>query len=393
MRAMITLVGRVMLSVLAASCSDGGSDAPPSPAQPTATPVTLLTTANPNGDEDDPFVALDSNGNVHIVWLSDRDGTKDLYRLKSTGIDLASGTISWGPIEQLTAHSPAPVASIEDNYPSILIDDTGVIHLTWHRVTPQVSGGMVVGAVSHIMYKRSNAQGIFSAAGNDESPITNGSQFDRFPRFSRFSGTDLRIYFTAKNRPAGHNKNEIYLAQSNDNGSAWPTLTEVPTLNTAGEQSALPTIAKLSPTAFVATLTRWATNAADDFLDQTADIFVADSTDGNTWNTPQRVTADTPDDKLDLAPGFFFNHTGTPFLGWATTGTGDPLLDLLYLPLSQLSQYPAAAIRLNPAQNVTDHSVKVLPLTINGQQAFLTVWVRIFTPPHNQVVYRLSSSL
>ena len=305
---------------------------------------------------------------------------------------MATGAITWAqPIGHLTESGTAVGA--EDNYPSIVIDNTGVIHVTWHRVIPQG-----LGAVSYIMYTRSDAQGNFGAPHLNNINLTSGAQYDRFPRFARYADTDLRIYFNGNNRkPLSPNKNDIFLLKSVDDGMNWDTTpTEVASLNTplaADDQSALPTIVKLSNTSYLATLARWKAEPSGDFLDPSADVYFSDSTDGETWTAPQRITQDNPDNKLDLAPGFFFDHGGTAFLAWATTALGDPLLDLISIPVSQRADYPAAAVVLNQAQNVTDHSPKVLPLTVNGQQVFLTVWVRIASPPHNQVVYRLSSSL
>jgi hypothetical protein len=70
-------------------------------------PVTFLTTGNLGGEDDDPAVAVDAQGNIHVVWFSDRDGTKDLYTVRSTGFDLAAGTISWSSPVQITDNDSA----------------------------------------------------------------------------------------------------------------------------------------------------------------------------------------------------------------------------------------------------------------------------------------------
>ncbi|MCI0596249.1 MAG: hypothetical protein L0Z48_06875, partial [candidate division Zixibacteria bacterium] len=152
-------------------------------------PVTFLTTGNLNGDDDDPAVAVDAQGNIHVVWFSDRDGTKDLYTVHSTGFDLTTGIIAWSaPIQITDNDETAPPPLLQDNFPSLLIDETGTFHLTWHRIN-QINA-------SHIMYMKSDGTaGGWASAALDS--VTSGLNYDRFPKIVKFASNDLRIYFNS----------------------------------------------------------------------------------------------------------------------------------------------------------------------------------------------------
>jgi hypothetical protein len=98
------LTGAILLGINGCTSKDSSEPAPPP--QAVNGPVTLLTSGNPSGDDDDPAVAVDAQGTVHVVWFSDRDGTKDLYTVHSTAFDLASGTITWSAPVQITHNDP-----------------------------------------------------------------------------------------------------------------------------------------------------------------------------------------------------------------------------------------------------------------------------------------------
>jgi hypothetical protein len=348
-------------------------------------PVNFLTNGNLNGNDDDPTASVDSQGNINVVWFSDRDGTKDLYAVHSTAIDLASGTITWSAPVHITDNAVAlfPPPMQGDEFPSLAIDSTGTHHLAWHRID--------LGNQSHILYAKSDGTAAGWAAAT-VVPVTTGANFDRFASLVRVSATDLRIFFVSHTRVAPIGKEGIFVVKSTDNGASWGTPTEVTTLNSATEQSSLPNIARLPSGLFTATFQRWKLNPSNDVFDLTSDIFYGESNDGDTWTTSQ-VSVDPSDNQNDLAPSFFFDHSGTEHLAWSTQAFGDPAEDLVQMKVSDRASYPNLASRLTSTPGLPDHSPKIIPMTINGQQVFVMIWVRIQTAPHNQVVYRVFSAL
>jgi hypothetical protein len=347
-------------------------------------PVTFLTTGNLDGDDDDPAVAVDGQGRVHAVWFSDRDGTKDLYAVHSTAFDLVNGTIAWSDPVQITNNDPAqfPNPAQGDNFPTLFIDGNGNHHLAWHRVD-------LINA-SHILYMQSDGTAEGWAAATVQN-VTSGLHYDRFPKVVKFASNEMRIYFNSSTR-ATPNKNDIFFSRSTDNGITWEAPVEVASLNTATEQSTFPTIVKAPNGPFLGTLVRWKLQPASDFLDPSSDVFYAVSGDGETW-TVEQVTSDSNDIANDLTPTLFFDHASNARLAWATTGFGDPAADIVQMRVSDRSSFPSLVSTLSSSAGTPDHSPEIIPLTVNGQQIYVMIWVRIATPPHNQVVYRLFSGL
>jgi hypothetical protein len=341
---------------------------------------------NLGGEDDDPAVAVDLQGNLHVVWFSDRDGTKDVYGTHSTGFDLPSGTITWSPPIHITDNALAqfPPPTQGDNFPALLIDSSGTHHLAWHRVD--------LSNQSHILYAQSDGSAAGWAAATVVS-VTTGANFDRFPNVVRVAANDLRIFFVSHTRVAPLNKDGIFVAKSTDKGATWGAAAEVATLNSATEQSSLPSVVRLSSGLFTATFQRWKLNPANDVLDPSNDIFYAESSDGDTWTAAAQVTSDPADDKNDLASAFFFDHAGIQHLTWGATSFGDPAGDLVQTKVSDRASFPNLVTRLTSTPGVPDHSPRIVSMTMNGQQVFVMVWVRIQPQPHNQVVYRVFSVL
>ena len=276
-------------------------------------PFTLLTTDNPNGEDDDPSVAVDANGDVHVVWFSDRDGTKDLYYLRSTTIDLATGTISWTPIVHVTALDAVdfPPPTQGDNFPALIVDEDGMVNVAWHRWN--------LANESHIQFLRSDGTPA-GWAGAVTRDVTVGPNFDRFPCLVRYAADDLRIYFGSSTRQTP-NVNDIFVSISGDDGASWGLPAAVATLNVFGEQSQFPRVVKRSATSYLAVLDRWRIGTTTDLFDPSSDVFYAESADGEDWTVDQ-VSVDPLDDQNDIVPALFFDHAGTPSITWATIAFG-----------------------------------------------------------------------
>ena len=311
--------------IFSTGCGGGGA-APPTTGSGIDGPVNFLTTGNLNGNDDDPSVAVDVQGNIHVVWFSDRDGTKDLYAVHSTAIDLVSGTITWSAPIHITDNAPAlfPPPMQGDEFPSFAIDSTGTHHLAWHRID--------LSNQSHILYAKSDGTAA-GWAGATVVPVTTGANFDRFASLVRVSATDLRIFFVSHTRVAPAGKEGIFVVKSIDNGATWGAPTEVATLNSGTEQSSLPNIVRLPSGLFTAAFQRWKLNPSNDVFDPTSDIFYGESNDGDAWTTSQ-VTVDPADNQNDLAPALFFDHSGTEHVAWSSQAFGDPAEDLVQMKIS-----------------------------------------------------------
>jgi hypothetical protein len=265
-----------------------------------------------------------------------------------------------------------------DNYPSLLIDPSGTHNLAWYRVDQQNA--------AHIMYARSDGT-VAGWAGATAVAVTSGLNFDRFPHLVRFAANDLRIYFNSSTRKVA-GKNDVFMVRSADDGVTWSAPAEVPSLNTSGEQTAFPWVVKASDASYMATMMRWKLEPSADFLDPTNDVFYASSTDGNSWTVDQ-VTSDPSDVKNDLTPRLFTDHAGAARLDWATIAFGDPAADIVQMRVADRAQYPNKIGMPSPALGLPDHSAEIVPMTVGSLRVFLMIWVRIFTPPHNQLVYRI----
>ena len=345
---------------------------------------TFLTTDNLDGEDDDPAVAVDAQGNLHVVWFSDRDGTKDLYHVCSTSIDLATATIAWTSPVQITDLDPVdyPPPTQGDNFPALAIDADGTLNLAWFRWN--------LANECHILFERSDGtpQGWAAAVPVD---VTTGANFDRFPDVVRFADDDLRIYFGSSTRKTP-DVNDVFVVTSDDDGATWSAPAEVASLNVFSQQSQFPSVVKRSDTEYLAVLDRWDIGTTADLFDPSSDVFYAESMDGETWTVDQ-VSIDPLDDQNDLTPTLFFDHAGVPHIAWTTIALGDPAADLVQVPVSERGLYPDSARTLDPALGVADHSPEIVALTVDGRDVFVMIWVRIVNPPHNQVGYRVFSRL
>jgi len=74
-----------------------------------------------------PEIAVDSSGNVHVVWQDDTPtpGKGEIYCRKST-----DGGSTWTPSQRITWNSGTSYR------PAIAVDSTGNVHVVWEDDTP-----------------------------------------------------------------------------------------------------------------------------------------------------------------------------------------------------------------------------------------------------------------
>jgi len=73
----------------------------------------------------EPAIAADSSGNIHVVWYDNSPGNNEIYYRRSPD----KGT-TWGSLRKLTWTAG------ESCYPEIAVDSSGDIHLVWWDNTP-----------------------------------------------------------------------------------------------------------------------------------------------------------------------------------------------------------------------------------------------------------------
>jgi hypothetical protein len=73
---------------------------------------------NDANDSENPAVAVDDDGSIHVVWSDNRDGNSEIYYKKYDGV-------SWGPDTRLTGAYGA------SGHPAIAVYD-GKVYVVWH---------------------------------------------------------------------------------------------------------------------------------------------------------------------------------------------------------------------------------------------------------------------
>ena len=87
------------------------------------TPIKRLTWNT--GNSEYPAIAVDSLGYVHVAWQDDRSGDSEIYYRKSTN----EGS-TWLASQRLTWNSGGCYM------PTIAVDSSGNVHVVWEDYTP-----------------------------------------------------------------------------------------------------------------------------------------------------------------------------------------------------------------------------------------------------------------
>ena len=74
------------------------------------------------GSSEDPSMAVDSQGTVHVVWHDTRPGDAEIYYKRSS----AGGGVPWSADRRLSWNSGVSIM------PTIAIDSSDSIHVFWH---------------------------------------------------------------------------------------------------------------------------------------------------------------------------------------------------------------------------------------------------------------------
>jgi BNR repeat-like domain len=265
-----------------------------------------------SGISRNPAIATDSSGGIHLVWQDDTPGNLEIYYKRST-----DGGTTWSAAKRLTWTS-----SISQN-PAIATDSSGGIHLVWGDYTPgnpeiyykrSTDGGTTWSAAKRltwsgkavdptiatgssntvhlvwtdgtpgnpeIYYKRSTDGGTAWSAAK-RLTWTSGQSF--YPALATASSGGIHVVWS-DDTPGNR---EVYYKRSTDGGATWSAAKR---LSWTTDISECPDIAiDSSDTVHVA----WDENAlAND------EIYYRTSTNGGaTWSAVTRLTWNSGDSRL-----------------------------------------------------------------------------------------------
>lgn len=323
---------------LLAACAGGCGRSQDSHSGPTSallshasyTPA-LMALGNPSGDDDDPSLIRALDGSYYLVFISDRAGNRDLWITRS------GDGIAWTPPVQITT------SAHEDLYPSLLQTPDGAYHLVWHRFEALTTGQ------SHLYYRTTTTPLGWGAA---ETPITAGAVDDWDCKMILVGATELRVYFSSAARSANPTYNrDIYIVRSPDLGRTW----EAPAVSNVShgtEFDRYPAVVRYGQGLFHMIFQRQKT---DSIVDDTSDLFMADSADGLAWDPPDQITSDG----ADLQPDVFSSFYRAPIFGqWmmSWTSTAFSTGGLVSRPLAG-----APPVDMTPILGMGGWSMRVAP--------------------------------
>ena len=149
------------------------------------------------GSSEDPSMAVDSQGTVHIAWYDDTPGNWDIYYARST-----DGGDSWSRARRISWTLGRSMN------PTVAVDPGSNIHIVWHDNT---SGNM------EVLYKKSPDGGLSWNAGMRIS--SNLSGVSQCPHLAIESKNPTHIHVVWYDETPGNP--EIYWRESTDGGTTW----------------------------------------------------------------------------------------------------------------------------------------------------------------------------
>ena len=216
-----------------------------------------------SGRSDEPDIAVDPSGNIHVVWDDDTPsaGYGEIYHRKST-----DGGATWTPANRLTWTSDS------SSSPVLAVDAFGHLHLVWHDYSL---------GYGEIFYKKS-MDGGETWQPNQRLTWTSGESY--YPAIAVESLNHLNLVWSE----SVSGNWEIYHKKSTDGGASWTPLQR---LTWSSQESSLPAIAVDPSGKLCVAWTEYPSmdndgvNAADD------EIYFKRSDDaGITWTPGQRLT-------------------------------------------------------------------------------------------------------
>jgi hypothetical protein len=147
-----------------------------------------------SGDSKYPYIAIDSNDYVHLVWEDYSSGGFEIYHKKST-----DGGATWST-KRLTFNT----GNSQDS--AIAVDSIGHIHVVWWDDSTYFN---------EIYYKKSTDGGTTWST----QQLTDNGAYSYYPKIALDSNN--HIYVTWHDDASGNN--EVYMKKSTNGGATWTT--------------------------------------------------------------------------------------------------------------------------------------------------------------------------
>lgn len=141
-----------------------------------------------------PDLAVDSSGNPHVVWQENLTENREIFYLRST-----DGGDTWSASQRLTWNSG------NSSIPNVAVDPSGNPHVSWHDKTP---------GNEEIYYKKSTDGGASWPAGQR---LTWNAGVSGYPQIALASSTYLTVVWS-DSTPGNR---ETYCKRSTDGGATW----------------------------------------------------------------------------------------------------------------------------------------------------------------------------
>jgi hypothetical protein len=334
-------VKRVVLLAALASC-----------APPPVLTGQVLSAGNEGGQDEDPSLLREADGQLALAWYSNRAGGKELFITHS-----ADGQ-SWSAPIQVTRSDG------DSFYPSLGQEPAGTFHLAWWRVR-HVG---LFGTNNQILAK-SSPDGVTWDL--DQEEVVAGGPGDFVPCLVHDRvGSRRLVYFASPTRGAdgsvdlGGKTLRIYVSENSGNG--WGPPRRLNGVNDDASHDTFPFVVQREDGTFLMVWTRYSASASNDVLavlsDTTTQTMASTSANGLDWEAPVVVSAGG-DGAVDALPSLYPDFGGASWTAlWVTAG-GE-------LEASLDGAIPSAA---TPRPELAGYSARAAPLDDAGR--FLGVWV------------------
>jgi hypothetical protein len=148
-----------------------------------------------SGGSENPYIATDSSGTIHVIWDDISPGNRELYYRKST-----NGGTTWSG-RRLTWNSGSSISA------NIAIDQSGNIHVVWNDYTP---------GNYEIYHKKSTNSG---TTWSKNKRLTWNSGNSRYPIVATDSSDNIHVVW----KDNIHGNDEIFYKKSTNGGASWVT--------------------------------------------------------------------------------------------------------------------------------------------------------------------------